>query len=228
MAPAVRSATWTLNTRATAFHVTPPGTVELVTPSEDVRDVTRSVFDGVRQRRPGEIRRRDYGWDFEFGLREMVWQPRWKGFVVLHRDPGGEVDGYVRYRAEEKWEQGQPRGVITVDDLQATSDDAYAALWHFLGNVDLVATVKAENRSPRERLPWLLTNARAAVASDVSDGLWVRLLDVPRALEARAYEREASVVLEIVDPDSRLAGSASTSTRVPAGRPVGRPIDRPT
>ena len=80
-----------------------------------------------------------------------------------------------------------------------------------------MATVKAENRSPRERLPWLLTNARAAVASDVSDGLWVRLLDVPRALEARAYEREASVVLEIVDPEAPLAGSASTSTRVPGG-----------
>jgi predicted acetyltransferase len=200
--PACPTVTWMLNTRATAFHGEPPGSMELILPSEDVAATMRRVFDAVRLRQPGEIRRREYRWAFDLGLRETVWEPRWKGFVVLRRDVVGEVDGYARYRAEEKWEQGMPRGSITLDDLQATTDDAYAALWRFLGNVDLVATVKAENRNPREQLPWLLTNARAAVATDVIDGLWVRLLDVPRALEARTYEQEASLVLEIVEPEA--------------------------
>jgi predicted acetyltransferase len=122
--------------------------------------------------------------------------------VALHRDVAGEVDGYVRYRAEEKWEHRQPGTILKVDELHALSDDVYAGLWRFLAEIDWVATVKAEARSLSERLPYHLTNARAAVVSDVGDGIWVRLLDVRRALEARTYEREASVVLEIVDPEA--------------------------
>ena len=45
-----------------------------------------------------------------------------------------------------------------------------------------------------------MTNPRAATLSNVSDGLWVRLLDVRAALAARTYERDASLVLEVVDP----------------------------
>ena len=37
---------------------------------------------------------------------------------------------------------------------------------------------------------------------DGVDGLWVRLFDVPRALEARTYEREGSLVLEVVDDEA--------------------------
>jgi predicted acetyltransferase len=220
--------TWTLNARTTAFHDNPPGTIEFVLPSDSTREMMKRVFDAWRVGQPGEIRRRDYGWDFDLGLRETGWQPRWKGFVVLRGDAAGNVDGYVRYRAEEKWDQGQNRGIITVDDFQASSDDAYTALWRFLGNVDLVATVKAENRNPRERLPWLLTNARAAVASDLFDGLWVRVLDVPRALEARTYEREASLVLELIDteaPGGRLRLHLDAGPEGATCRPTDRSPD---
>ena len=34
----------------------------------------------------------------------------------------------------------------------------------------------------------------------LSDGLWVRLFDLRAALAARTYERDASLVLEVVDP----------------------------
>jgi predicted acetyltransferase len=39
------------------------------------------------------------------------------------------------------------------------------------------------------------------------DGMWVRLFDLRRALEARTYEREGRLVLEVVDaeaPDGRV------------------------
>jgi predicted acetyltransferase len=111
------------------------------------------------------------------------------------------VDGYARYQGEGKWEHRQPRAVLKVNDLHALSDAAYLGLWRFLAETDLVATIVAEGRSPSERLPWLLGNARAARMSDVGDGLWVRLLDVARALEARTYERATGLVLEVVDPE---------------------------
>jgi len=220
--------TWTLNTRATTFHADPPGTVELAKPGEDTRDMIKGVYEAWRVRQPGEIRRRDSSWDFDLGLRETVWDPRWKGFLALHRDASGTVDGYTRYRADDRWENRQPQNTLSVDELHALNDDAYVALWRFLAEVDWVATVKAERRSPFERLRWFLTNARAAVISDVGEGMWVRLFDLPRALEARTYERDGSVVLEVVDseaPGGRARVHLEASPSGAKARPTKRSPD---
>ena len=61
--------------------------------------------------------------------------------------------------------------------------------------------MKSERLHAGERLPWLLANARAALLSDVGDGLWLKLLDIPAALAARTYERAGSIVLEVVERD---------------------------
>jgi predicted acetyltransferase len=197
--PATVESTWVLDTRATTLRAEPGG-VELVPPDEATREVLRAVFERWRARQAGEIRRRDLAWDLALGLRRWSWGPPWKGFVAVHRDRTGTADGYVRYSTEEKWEQRQPRGVVTVNDLHAASDEAYGALWRYLADIDWAATVRAERRHPAEPLPWILSNARAAAQTDTGDGLWVRLLDVPRALEARAYEGVGRLVLELADP----------------------------
>jgi predicted acetyltransferase len=222
--PGVRDATWTLDTRGTGFHGAAGGRMEVVKPDADTAEALKGVFEAWRLRQPGEIRRRDYRWDYDLGLRESVWGPTWKGFVVLHRDASGGVDGYARYHVEDKWEQRQPRNTVNIDDMHALTDDAYASLWRFLAETDWAATIKAERRSPGERLPWLLTNARAVDVSGVGDGQWVRLFDVPRALSARSYDREVRLVLEVVDP-----GAADRPTRFlldagPAGATC-RPTD---
>jgi predicted acetyltransferase len=200
--PACRDTILSIDTKRTSFHGEPTGRVELVKPDATSRDAIKAVFEAWRVRQPGEIRRREFGWDFDLGLIESAWDPRWKGFLALHRDGGGDVDGYVRYRTEGKWEKRQPHNVVNVDELHALTDEAYKALWRFLSDIDWVTTVKAERRSPSERLPWLLTNARAATPSDPGETIWVRLFDIPRALEARTYEREGSIVLEILDPEA--------------------------
>lgn len=220
-------ATWTLDKRGTGLIGGASGRVELVKPSEETARLIAPVYDAWRSAQVGEIKRLEYRWRYDLGLVESAWGDRWKGFLALHRDGSGAVDGYVRYAAEEKWEQRQPRATVTVNELHALTDDAYAALWRFLAEIDWAATVKAEQRRPGERLPWLLTNARAASVSDVGDGLWVRLFDLPRALGARAYEREARVVLEVIDSeavDGRLriqldAGGGGATCRVTDAAP---------
>jgi predicted acetyltransferase len=224
--PATSTATWTLTTAGTRF-TGPSGGVELARPADAV-PVLQAVFDADRLRRPGEIRRLEYRWQFDLGLRESSWGERWKGNVALHRDANGEVDGYARYTPKEVWEERQPRGTIAVNELIALDDEAYGALWRFLGELDLVATVKAGGRRRDERLPWLLTNARAVVESDVGDALWVRLLDVPRALEARTYERRGQVVLEVVDgeaPGGRMRVELDASEGGASARTTGRSPD---
>lgn len=205
--PACREATWTIDVNSTSFIGDPVDGVDLVTPAEETRDIMKGVYEAWRRRQAGDIRRRDDRWDFELGLREDGWDPRWKGFLAFHRDGSGRVDGYARYRNEDKWERDLPRNILTVDELHALTDEAYGALWRFLAEIDWVGTVKAERRIAGERLPWLLTNARAAQLTSLVDGMWVRLFDVRRALEARTYERQGRLVLEVVDgeaPDGRI------------------------
>jgi predicted acetyltransferase len=201
--PGCREATLTLNTRDTGFHGDPAIGVDFAKLDETTRDAMKGVFDAWRLRQAGEIRRRDFGWDFDLGLRDGGWDPPWKGFVVLHRDAAGAVDGYARYRVEERWDDGQPRNTVILDELHALSDTSYVALWRFLAEMDWVGKIKAEHRRVDERLPWLLTNARGARLSDIGDSMWVRLHDVRRALEARTYERDGDLVLEVVDPELR-------------------------
>lgn len=199
--PATRHATWTIDTRATRLlhPAGDEGVVELVKPSVAVKDVIRDVYEEWRTTQVAEIRRREHGWDLRLGLRPEPWGDGWKGWLVIHRSPAGAVDGFLRYSATLR-EHGQlPGGEVTVNDLVALNEVAEAALWRYVTSIDLVTTVKAGGRSPSDRLPWRVTNPRAATVSDVIDALWVRLLDVPRALAARSYEHEASLVIEVVD-----------------------------
>jgi predicted acetyltransferase len=200
--PGMREASWTVDARSAGDVVASRGKVEIAPRNEQTRDAIRAVYEERRMRHPGEIRRRDYHWDYETGLRESAWGPTWKGFLALHRNAAGEVDGYARYRSEEKWEHHQPRAIVNLDELHGVSDEAYADLWRFLIETDWVGTIKAERRTYAEPLPWLLANARAAELTAVGEGMWVRLFDVPRALEARAYERACSIVLELVDGEA--------------------------
>ena len=88
--PASREATWTLDAERTAFHGSPEGSVELVTPGEETRDALRSVFEAWRVGQVGEIRRPDHAWDFDLGLRDEFWGPTWKGFLAIHRNAAGD------------------------------------------------------------------------------------------------------------------------------------------
>jgi len=202
--PATRSGTMTLDALRTRFNGEPATGVELVVPDEAVRDQVRTVHEAWRVRRAGEIRRHPGSFDVRLGLVDEPWSGRWKGFLALHRNAAGAVDGFARYTAKLAWEDGHGRGVVQVEELYGLTGEAYAALWRFLAEIDLVASVRAEGRPLDERLPWLLTNPRAARMADLGDGLWVRLFDVPRALAARTYAASGSLVLEV--PDAAAAG----------------------
>ena len=214
--PATRIGTWTVDVSRTRFadHSDDAGSVALVVATEALRDEVREVSDTWRLTRPAELRRRDFTWDSRIGLTEDPWSSRWKGFLAVHRDAAGRLDGFVRYKGDGKWENSLPKGILEVQDLFALTEPAEAALWSLLGSVDLVTTLKVEGRSPSDRLPWRLANPRAAMLGDVGDGMWVRLFDVPRALAARVYEREGGLVLEVIDDQAtggrwRLALDAS-------------------
>src|SRR4029453_11596604 len=70
--------------------------------------------------------------------------------------------------------------------------------WRLLLSVDLVRTVKVPFASPDDPLHHLVTDARPLQGVPV-DGLWVRLVDVDRALAARRYPAPIDLVIEVRD-----------------------------
>jgi predicted acetyltransferase len=198
-APATWDTDWVVQTRATEVRAAASGTTELVVADEAAKAAIRDVFEAWRPRRAGEISRRDVSWDLRLGLRVDPWGGPWKGWLLVHRDAHGTPDGYARYKADPKWEAHRPAGDLEVAEMIALDRDAYVGMLRTLLEMDLVARVKLEGRVLDEPVRWLVANARAVSPVDTRDGLWVRLFDVPRALEARTYERASSLVLEVVD-----------------------------
>jgi predicted acetyltransferase len=200
--PATRDQEWTIRTDASGgVHGTPSGSVELLAPKDPAtKPVVKGVYDTWRRRQAGEIERRELDWDLDLGLESTPWGATWKGWVAVHRDDAGEPDGYIRYAAQSREHDLLPAAVLTVNDFVALTDAAYAGLLRFAMEVDLVRTVKLADRPESERARWFVRNARAVSTGLNWDSLWVRLFDVPGALEARTYEREARIILEVVDP----------------------------
>jgi predicted acetyltransferase len=215
---AVQSASWRLDLTATQFHPRAgglTGSIESVPIDGAALDLVRDVYERWRLTQPGAIWRRPVMWQEMLGLGDAsAWGERWKGFLVVHRDDGGAVDGYAAYRNDPKWEHRQPRNTLLVAELVGLSSEAEVALWRFLASVDLVTALTAERRTPTDRLRWLLTNARAAEPLEPGDGMWLKLHDIAAALEARTYERAGSLVVETLVRDAGEPDDRATRVRL--------------
>ena len=203
--PAAPSMGWELDANAARFTNGGAGSVEFVD-NATFRDVAPAIFERVRAARPGMISLRQIDWDVRADLRRRPEDKPWQGFRLLCRDDAGEPQGWANYTAKLDSADGRPRGKVEVADLCAATPAAEARLWRFLAELDLVATVVASDRPVDDLLPWLLVDARMAKPIGVLDFLWVRPLDVPALLQARAYLASGRVVLEVVDDRDLAAG----------------------
>lgn len=129
-------------------------------------------------------------------------------FFAVYRSAAGEVEGLVSYESDDNWgDANQPLNTVSVNWLIAVTPAAERALWQYLCSIDWIVTVKTGRRAPDDLLPRFLPDPRAARITTQSDWLWVRILDVVRALEARTYEGSGgSLVLEVTDRDGLSAG----------------------
>lgn len=116
--------------------------------------------------------------------------------VLAERD--GEVTGYVTFHLRPAWEGAVPRGTVAVRDLAALDPASYAALWRFLFGIDLTSVVECGSRPVDDALLHLVSDVRRCDVR-VRDGLYVRLVDVGAALEARRYRFPVDVVLDVED-----------------------------
>jgi predicted acetyltransferase len=157
------------------------------------------VYDLALAERPGLYARTEPWWDrlltdlhSEDGSSQQI-------RCVLAEDDSGPR-AYAVFTSTEGWDEdaGLPQGVLEVSEALATDPAATAALWDNLLSRDLVSEFHARMRPVDDPLLYLLADPRR-VRPVVSDGLWVRLVDVGRALAQRHYASPVDVVIEVTD-----------------------------
>ncbi|MFC8424480.1 GNAT family N-acetyltransferase [Streptomyces sp. NPDC057236] len=174
------------------------GRVDLVD-AEDVRKFGPELHERLRRIQPGVVSRDELWWRTTTGA--VRFHPTFhEPYYAVYRSAGGEVEGMVAYTADDNWgDAKQPLNTVRVKWLTGVTPAAERALWLYLCSIDWVVKVKSGWRAPDDLLPHFLPDPRAAAVTTQADWLWVRMLDVVRALEARTYGAAGSLVLEVAD-----------------------------
>jgi predicted acetyltransferase len=175
----------------------PAGQVRLVDVAEAER-ILPPLYERVRKERPGMFVRTPEWWR-EYRLPDPEHKrhgggPRFDAVLELDGTP----EAYAMYRVHEKWPDGFPASRLSAGEIVATSPLASREIWRFLFSVDLVARVDAMWLPVDDALLLLVTDARR-LRPKLSDGLWLRILDLERALGSRSYAAEGSIGLELRD-----------------------------
>jgi predicted acetyltransferase len=156
------------------------------------------VYEAARGEIPGAIDRSDLKWRLNI-VGDADWMrhgggPKYR--AVLEVD--GEPRGFAIYRVKGDWGPTGPASTLRVLEVLSLDAVAEQALWEWLFAMDLMGTITAWRCPvPHPLQQWLLEPRRLALT--VSDGMWLRILDVPAALSARGYTGDGRLVLELAD-----------------------------
>ncbi|WP_427846462.1 GNAT family N-acetyltransferase [Cryobacterium arcticum] len=202
MATAEQSITVDTGAKFRLDHV-PVGTVEVADPSV-LLELAPQVFARLHGEQPGSVGRQEFYRQLAAGTASREGGPDAKVKAALHYAADGTVDGYVSYRFG-----GWDKTPVTMEivDLVAATPAAYLELWQYLAAIDLVERVTWNEAPVDNPLTWALTDARCVKASNPRDLLWLRILDVRRALEARQFATDGTVVLRVTDGLGLTAGT---------------------
>ena len=198
-----------LSTRAVGFELSTAGAElrrDAPLPAERPRVLAAAeaverlepVFEAVRAQVPGMMSRGDAWWEHRLFDPEHRREGRSPLRAAVQAGPDGEPAGYALFAAKTDWDEHGPAGEARVRELMATTPEVRAGLWAFLLSLDLIRTVRWRLAGDHDPLPHLLASSDPLVQT-IGHGLFVRLVDVDRALVARRYSAPLSVVLEVDD-----------------------------
>jgi predicted acetyltransferase len=174
----------------------PQGRTRIV-PLEDALEPCRHVYDTVCPTIPGFTARDDEVWT-TFRLADPEeWRrgasPKYAAVVEID----GEPAAYALYRIKPGWEHGFSQSEVRLVETLAAGPTAERELWRFIFGIDLIARVEGR-LDPASPLFLMVVDPRS-LHLRVSEGLWLRLVDVGTALAARSYASDDEIVFDLRD-----------------------------
>lgn len=175
----------------------PEGRMRLVDEAEALATFP-PVYERMRAVTPGALSRSEDWWRWGI-LRDAEYMRRGASPKCRYLyEVDGAAEGYAIYRTKGEWDERGPKGQVLVVEAMALTPRAERTVWSFLFGVDLMRTTKAGRVPVPHPLLLELADPRA-LGMTTSDGLWVRLVDLPTALAARRYGTAGTLVLEVGD-----------------------------
>lgn len=205
--------------RATWTGPRPDGRVDFITRAH-AKDLFANLHERTRRQAPGEIALPPGHEDRFTGTAPDAHEG---GDVrcVQYTDASGVVRGVLAYRIRSNHDDFT-KATAAVSRLVADGADAYAALWRFVLELDLVGEVHVDLAGTDEPVLWMIDDRRAATVT-VRDHQYVRILDVPAVLSARRYDVPGAVALDVEDP-LELAGGRFLLEVAPGGAGTVTPL----
>lgn len=130
----------------------------------------------------------------------LGWEKSWRPLLAL--DESGTPIGYALTTVTNE----HPDIELTVEDLGANTLLAEIALWESLAATDLVTKLEWAEAALDFALPGALIDPRAITFGRRFDHLWLRVLDVIAAFEARGLQAQGSVTLRVSDSAGMIDG----------------------
>jgi predicted acetyltransferase len=174
----------------------PCGRVRLVDLG-DAADPCMRVYDAVRPTVPGFTARTREWWETYRLADPEQWRHGASPKYVALIEVDGEPAAYAIYRIKQDWEGGFSRSQVKLVETLAATPAAERDLWRFVFGIDLIAQVQGR-LDPASPLFLMVVDPRS-LQLRVSEGLWLRIVDVEAALGGRSYTSDDSVVLDVRD-----------------------------
>jgi predicted acetyltransferase len=117
--------------------------------------------------------------------------------LIAEGEQGGPARGYALFRRTQS-KEGFVGGTVQVHEFVARDPGAAHTLWSTLVDLDLMGSLRTCPLPVDDPIMHLLVDSRGP-KPEVSDNLWVRILDLPAALAGRDYAAPVDTVLEVTD-----------------------------
>ncbi|MCG8926197.1 GNAT family N-acetyltransferase [Lentzea sp. CC55] len=158
---------------------------------EEAMPFMREVHDRVRRVKTGWLSRVEKSWEVHLADAEGDRGGLTSYRYCLH------PEGYVVFRVKHNSDSGGPKHELHVRELVCETDQAYADLYRFLLDLDLAGSISFFTAADDPVLH-MVDNPRK-VMRELTDALWLRVVDVEKALPLRRYSSDVDSVLEVED-----------------------------
>ena len=154
-------------------------------------------------------------WDFD------EQGPSRKLRYLLHFDASGAPDGFAEFKhggfESKQSDSPAPTAVLSVC---SPSPEIDRALWQGLASFDLVEKLTYESAVLDDPLPGSLVDPWAIKQNVIRDGIWLRILDLERAVADRGFDSDGQVVIKVADSMGFCEGTWCITVREGRGEAV--------